>query len=154
MGQIPGFEGLEPGQRVKLKGKFDAEGVFTALEVTIRSHDENASIVGLIQEIDHVNHTIQLLNRKLKVPADIEVTDFLQSDMGFQDLKPQTMVKIKVKYTPPDTLEPQLIKVRETLGFNIDKLKGEIESIDPAQKIIRVLGFPVRLTEKTVIELT
>lgn len=154
MAQIPGFEGLQPDQRVKLKGKFDEEGVFTAFEVTLRSHDENASIVGLIQEIDHASHTIQLLNRKLKVPADIEVTDFIQNDVRFEDLKPQTMVKIKVKYTAPDTLEPLLIKVRETLGFNIDKLKGEIESIDRDQKIIRVLGFHVRLTEKTVIELT
>lgn len=151
--QIIGFEELKVGQRVKLKGKIDEAGTFTAFEVSVRTHEENSSIVGLIKEIDYQNRTMTVLNHSLKVPENIEVVDTIHSDLDFNHLKKDTMVKIKVNYTPPNHLEPVLIKIRETLGFNIDKLKGEIEAINTADRCFRVLGFDIKLNPKTVIEL-
>ncbi len=151
--QVIGFSGLKLGQRVKLKGKIDETGIFTAFEVSVRTHEENSSIVGLIKEIDYQNRTMTVLNHSFKVPENIEVVDTIHSDLDFNHLKKDAMVKIKVHYTPPNHLEPLLIKIRETLGFNIDKLKGEIEAIDRDKGCFRVLGFDIRLNPKTVIEL-
>ncbi len=151
--QIIGFSELKVGQRVKLKGKIDEAGNFTAFEVSVRTHEENSSIVGLIKEIDYQNRTMTVLNHSFKVPETVAVVDTIQSDLDFSHLKKDSMVKIKVNYTPPNHLKPMLIKTRETLGFNIDKLKGEIEAIYPEDRRFRVLGFDIRLNPKTVIEL-
>jgi len=151
--QIIGFNELKVGQRVKLKGKIDEAGTFTAFEVSVRTHVENSSIVGLIKEIDYQNRVIKVLNHSLKIPENIEFVDTIHSDLDFNHLKKDTMVKIKINYTPPNHLEPLLIKIRETLGFNIDKLKGEIETIDAENQRFRVNGFDIKLNPKTVIEL-
>jgi len=152
-GEIFGFTDLKVGQRVKIKGKIDDTGIFTAFEISVKNHKENPSIVGLIKEIDYKNRTMNVLNHSLKISENIEVVDTIHSDLEFNHLKKDTMVKIRVNYTPPNHLEPVLIKIRETFGFNIDKLKGEIDAIDTENKCLRVLGFEIRLNPKTVVEL-
>jgi hypothetical protein len=62
------------------------------------------------------------------------------------------VVKLVGQYSESTGFVPEAIRMKATLAFNIEKLQGAVEQVNVEEKTLRVLGFTVRLNERTVIE--
>ena len=152
MDQIFRFHDLAVGHRVKVKGKLAADGAFAALQISLRPPHHHASIEGMIQQIDHQNFSLRVLNREIGVPENVVVKDAGQQRCEFNNLRVEDVVKIKGIYTDREGLVPMKIKVQETMGFHIDELQGAIDQIDHERRALQLAGFTVAVTERTAIE--
>jgi hypothetical protein len=153
MDEIIGFKDLKAGQWVSAKGKMADHRTFTALEVELQFSKAQAEIEGLIQNIDLRNNTLQILNRQYALPHNAVIKALDGKTAGLQELKPMTLARLMGKYSAASGFIPQTIKIKRTKDFNIEKLKGAIERIDPEKKTLQLLGFTVTLSQKTIIEL-
>jgi hypothetical protein len=151
MDEFIGFNDLKVGQRVKVKGKPAEDGAFTALEISVKAPADQAEIEGLIQNLDHQKNTLRIFNREIALPGNIEVKT-LQPGAGLKGLKVGDVVKLKGKYSEAKGFVPEKIKLKETMGFNVEELQGDINKIDQEKKTLNVVGFTVVVNEKTTIE--
>jgi hypothetical protein len=153
MEEIIGFDNLKLGQRVKVKGKLGREGIFTALEIDLRSSKGQAAITGLLQHVDLRRNALHVLDRTIALPDNVEITDLNNRAISIVDLKPMSLMKLKGRYTGLEGFVPEKIEVKEAItGFNIDKLEGAIDHLDGENKTLGVIGFTVTANRKTVIE--
>lgn len=146
------FDNLNIAQRVKVKGKLDPDGTFIALEIGVEEHEDSAAIIGMIESIDYERRCLRVLQRDFVIPVSAEVKDIYRNDAAFTDLRAQSLVKLKGDYSPAAGLQPDLVKMKETFSFNIDKLKGRIEALDRSAKTLQVNGYTVAVSDKTTIE--
>jgi hypothetical protein len=152
MEKIIGFDELKVGQRVRVKGKLEGDGTFRALEITMQPPEEEATMTSVIQNVNYDQPSISLLGRELPVPANMIIKDLDHNQVGLKELKAKTLVTVKGKYAPERGFMPFQIRMKETLGVNVDKMKGVIEAIDHEKKTLRVLGFTVTASPKTIVE--
>jgi len=152
MGEAIGFNTLKVGQRVKVKGKPAKDGSFVALEVSIKSADENAACEGKIQGLDPQKNSIRLMEREFILPSGIEIANVQRKAITLGDLKVGDVVKLKGAYSASQGFTPVKVKMQEFKGFSIEELQGDIQQIDPAGKTLNVLGFTIITNEKTEIE--
>lgn len=146
------FDNLSIAQRVKVKGKLDPDGTFIALEIGVEEHEDSAAIIGMIESIDYERRCLRVLQRDFIIPVSAEVKDIYRNDAAFTDLRAQSLVKLKGDYSATEGLRPDLVKMKETFGFNIDKLKGRIDALDHTAKTLQVNGYTVAVSDKTTIE--
>ena len=151
MEKVIGFDDLKVGQRVRVKGKLDGDAV-KALEITMQPPEDDASISGMLESINYEKSSLRIIGRELAVPQNVEVKDLERNLVSFKNLKAQTMVTVKGKYSPPNSFVPRLIRMKEMLGLNVEKMKGTIEAIDHEKKTLRLLGFTVQASPKTIVE--
>ena len=148
-----GFEELEVGQRLKIKGKLDGGGEFMALEISMKAPKDQAEIEGMVQDIDHQEKTLRILNREVALSNGIGIRDLQGHVLGLEGLKVGDMVKLKGKYSESQGFIPARIKMKETMAsFNIEELQGVINEVDQEKKTLNVVGFTVAISEKTTIE--
>jgi hypothetical protein len=153
MEEVIGFNNLKLGQRVKVKGKLGSEGIFTALEIDLRTSKGQAAITGLLQHVDLRRNALHVLDRSILLPDNVVITDLNDRATSIVDLKPMSQLKLKGRYSGLEGFVPERIEVKETItGFNIDKLEGVIDHLDAENKTLRVIGFTVTANRKTVIE--
>jgi len=152
MDPIIGFKELQVGQVVKAKGKFGENGTFTALEISVKRPKDYCTVDCPIQEIDYEARKIKVHNAVHDLPEGFEILNADGETIALQDLQPGTMVKLKGHYSDLDGFKPFSLKIKETMGFNIDKLQGAIEDIDPEAQTLRLVGFTVETNGKTVVE--
>ncbi|MGH7496920.1 MAG: DUF5666 domain-containing protein [bacterium] len=151
MEEIIGFNNLNIGQRIKVRGLQGSEGIFNALQIEIKPHRHQSTIIGLLQNIDLRRNTLRVFDRKITVPDTTVITDVNGRLMGMVDLKPSSRLKLKGNYSELEGFMLERIEVTDGLGFNIDKLEGVIDHLDAASKTLSVLGFTVQLSGKTMI---
>ena len=151
MEEIIGFNNLHTGQQVKVRGLQGPEGIFTALQIEIKPHRHQSTIIGLVQNVDFRHSALRVLDRKIVVPDTTVITDANGRLMGMVDLKTSSRVKLKGKYSELGGFIPEKIEVTDGLGFNIDKLEGVINHLDAASKTLSMLGVTVQLSRKTMI---
>jgi len=144
MDQIFRFHDLAVGHRVKVKGKLAEDGAFAALQISLRPPHNHASIEGVIQQIDHQNSSLRVLNREIGVPEDVVIKDAGQQRREFKNLRVEDVIKIKGIYTGSEGLVPMKIKVQETMGFHIDELQGSIDLIDHERRALQLAASPSR----------
>ena len=152
MEDIIGFSNLAVGQRAKIKGKPEHSGQFVALEIAMKAPAEHAEIEAIVQNVNANQKTVRVLNRDITIPDGVVVKDLNRNDVGLQDLRSGQMAKLKGKYTAADGLVVEKIKMKETMGFNVEELQGNIDEIDKDKKTLLVNGFTVIVNEKTMIE--
>ncbi|HEX9654714.1 MAG TPA: DUF5666 domain-containing protein [bacterium] len=152
MEEIIGFKELQVGQPVNVKGKLLEDGSFLALEISVRAYQNGVAMVGEIQKLDPETGTLRLLNQDFILPNDFAVRDAERYDIGFENLKIGSVVKLKGRYSPVEGFVPDSLKMKETFGFNVDKLIGQIDLIDGERRMLKMIGFPVLVNHKTMIE--
>ena len=151
MDQVFGFVDLKAGQRVKAKGKPGENGSFMALEIKVKTPDDQVAVEGLLQSIDQQNNTLCLLYRDFVLPDGIAVKHLQHNLIGLCGLKVGDMVKLKGRYTAVNGFVLEQIKMQETMGFNIEELQGNLNSIDLEKQTLDVLGFTVMVNKRTMI---
>lgn len=152
MEKIIGFNDLKVGQRVKVKGKPGESGTFAALEISVKAPAEYSEIEGLIQSFDAQKNALRIMNRDLTLAGNVEVKTLQPSPSGLQALKAGDMIKLKGKYSEAQGFVPEKIKVKQSFGFNVEELQGDINKIDYENKTLQVNGFAVAANAKTTIE--
>ncbi len=60
---------------------------------------------------------------------------------------------MKGQYGPNTSFVTEKVKMKESMGFNIEELQGNIDAIDADSHTIDMVGMKVIVTEKTSIEL-
>jgi hypothetical protein len=152
MNQFIGFDCLKVGQRIKVKGRPSEDSTFVAWEISIKNRADQAKIEGVLQCLDHQKNTLRIFNRDFALPSDIQVKGLQHNLIGLNELKTGEVVKLKGKYSASNGLMPEKIILKETMGFNVDELHGDIDKIDRKQKTLEVTGFTIVVNEKTAIE--
>jgi hypothetical protein len=151
MHPIIGFDHLNVGQKVKLKGKPEGQA-FSAWEISFKETDGLAKIEGVIQRLDHREGIVRLFNHDFSLPRGIKVKDLQRNFVDINVLKAGDLVKLKGQYSPSTGWVPEKINMKASMGFDIDELHGTIDTIDRERKTLEVAGFTVFVTEKTTIE--
>ena len=149
---IIGFQELQVGQRVKVKGKHEPKGVFQAIEIAVKMPKDLAELEGLIDDIDYDRRTVRLFGREYQVPHDVKVKNLDGEVVDFHDLQPGQMVKLKGIYRPHRGMLIEKINMKETFGFVIDELQGIIQEKDEQNNCLIINGFQVMVSAKTLIE--
>ncbi|MCG8605014.1 DUF5666 domain-containing protein [bacterium] len=151
MEQVVGFEQLEIGQRVVVKGRL-ANGTFTALEISVQYPEVCSSLTGLVEGIEYETRTLRVLGRDFSLSKNVELKDFEHDLLDVGDLNAEGLAKVEGRYTHEKGLVPEMIKIKPKRDFNLDKLKGDIEAIDSETGTLQVLGFNVLVDARTAIE--
>jgi lipopolysaccharide biosynthesis protein len=141
----PHIGDLKVGQRLKVKGRSGEDGVFVALEIIVKAPAAEAVIKGLIQRIDHQKNTLRLFNR------DFVLGDSRLKDLREVGLKAGDMVILRGKYLASKGFVLEKIKMKETTGFDLEELQGDINKIDQEKKTVELVGFTVVVNEKTKV---
>lgn len=152
MDTIVGFNDLQVGQRVKIKGKPGEGGAFVAYAIDIKEPKDQAEIEGFIQSIDHPKNTLRICNREYALPDGLSVKNLQHLGAGLKSLKAGDLVKLKGTYSASKGFLPEKIAMKQNMGFNVQELQGFVDKIDRDKKILEVLGFTVLVSEKTEIE--
>ncbi len=142
---------LKVGQQVKLQGIYDAENRFTALEVISRNIGDDDVVVGIIRDVNSQNHSLKIMNQDFRINGTSDIRDFNQNPVGFESLEKNMIVVLKGKYIPVEGFAAQQVKMKRTRDFNIEKLKGKIEAINPQERTMRVNGVPVVVSKRAMI---
>jgi len=148
MDQIIGSNDLKVGQRVKVSGKPGEDGVFVARKICQEAPADDSEIEGLIRSIDHQKNILRLFNREFVLPDSIAVKDLQGNSIDLKDLKAGEVVKLKGTYSTLNGFVPEKIKMKESTGFDLAELQGDIDKIDQEQKTLDVVGFTVSFNEK------
>lgn len=152
MSEFIGFDSLNVGQKVKMKGKPSTNNTFVAIEITLKESDGWAKIEGAIQGVDLQKNTLRLFDQDFALPSGIVVRDVQRNFIGLENLKAGSMVKFKGKYSASTGWLPVKINMKEIMGFAVEELHGRIDRIDGKMKTLEVAGFTVLVNKKTVIE--
>lgn len=152
MEQIIGLKDLKVGQRVKVKGKTDQNGAFTALEVKVKYPEEDSVVEGAIESLDTTSKTVRVLGQSFAVDSSALIKDMRRNGISMDSLRVGDMVKLKGTYDQAAGFQPHKIKVREPMGFQIDELQGNIDTIDTERQTLSLVGFTVVVNHKTTIE--
>jgi hypothetical protein len=152
MSQFIGFDYLKVGQKIKVKGRPSEDSTFVAAEIKVKNSDDQAKIEGALQRLDHQKNTLRIFHRDFALPGDIQVKGLQHNPIDLKALKSGDVVKLKGKYSASNGLMPEKIILKETMGFNVDELHGDIDKIDRKQKTLEVTGFTILVNEKTAIE--
>jgi tetratricopeptide (TPR) repeat protein len=144
------FNDLKVGQRVKVKGKLSESGAFVAQKISVKEPEEESAIEGLIRNIDFQRNILYLLNGEVALPEGIEIKGLQQDMISAKELKTGDRVKLKGKHSPRTGFTPEKIKLQENAAFQMEELQGDIDKIDREKKILEVIGFTVRVDEKTI----
>jgi hypothetical protein len=154
MSASPGFGSLKVGQRVKVKGRPDAQGNFQAVEINVKPPDENVAFEGKVQAVEPAKNLLRLMNRDFILPDGIELKNIQRQNIALRDLKPGDLVKLKGSYHAGDRgFVPAKVKMQENKGFSVEELQGSIEAINAETNSLQVLGFNVVTSAKTKTEI-
>ena len=149
-----GFEELKVGQRLKVKGTPGSDsGSFSALEIAAKEQKDQAEIEGLVQRVDCDGRTLRVLNMDFEVPHGTVIKDVSKREIDLENLNEGDVVKVKGQYGPNTSFVTEKVKMKESMGFNIEELQGNIDAIDADSHTIHMVGMKVIVTEKTSIEL-
>ncbi len=140
------------GQRIKVKGRTQANGDFVAVEIKLKEGDEYASIEGLVQEVDLQRHAVRICNQELPVPETADILDAARNATSLAGLKPGDLIKAKGFYSPEGKFLPVKIKVKDGLDAENPELQGFIQKIDRENGMLRVVGVNTLVTEETEID--
>ena len=147
-----GFEELKVGQRLKVKGTPGSEaGTFCALEVAAKEQKDQAEIEGVVQSVDYAGRTLRVVNMTFDIPQGTVIKDVSKREIDFENLSEGDVVKVKGRYNTNFLTEK--VKMKESMGFNIEELQGNIDSINADSHMIEMMGVKVIFSEKTSIEL-
>ena len=147
-----GFEELKVGQRLKVKGTPGSDGgTFSALEIAAKEQKDQAEIEGLVQNVDCAGRTLRVVNMDFAVPPGTVIKDVSKREIDLENLSEGDVVKVKGQYGT--SFITAKVKMKESMGFHIEELQGNIDSIDAAAHTIEMVGMKVIVTEKTSIEL-
>jgi hypothetical protein len=147
-----GFNDLKVGQMLKVKGKPDESGKFAAMEISVKETVEDAAIEGRLQSIDHPKNKLRLFNHEISVPDGVEFKGLQDKSLGLKGLKVGEVVKLKGKYSATTGFNPDKIKIKEAMDYNVDELQGVVDEIDYAANTLEMVGFTVMATPRTTIE--
>ena len=148
-----GFEELKVGQRLKVKGTPGSDGgTFAALEIAAKEQKDQAEIEGLVQSVDSAGRTLRVVNMSFDIPAGTVIKDVSKMEIELGNIKEGDVVKVKGHYDPSTRFVTEKVKMKESMGFNIEELQGNIDAIDPDSHTIEMIGVKVIVTEKTSIE--
>jgi hypothetical protein len=146
-----GFDDLEVGQGVKVKGMPDEDGVLAAQEISVEAPADRAEIEGIVQNIDNPPNVLRLLNREFTLPEGIVVKDLQRHPTVLKNLQAGDRVKLSGTYLAPEGFVPQKIKIQSATDSGLAELRGEISKIDRKTKTLEVIGFTVAVNEKAKI---
>jgi len=148
-----GFNELTVGQRLKVKGTPGPDGAsFSALEIAAKEQKDQAEVEGLVQAIDSAARMLRVVNMDFDIPVGTVIKDVSKMEIDLDRLKEGDVVKVKGHYDPSTSFVTEKVKVKESMGFNIEELQGNIDAIDPDSHTIDMIGVKVIVTEKTSIE--
>jgi len=126
-----GFDELKVGQRLKVKGTPGPDGgTFSALEIAAKEQKDQSEIEGLIQRVDCAGRTLRVVNMNFDIPAGTVIKDVTKMEIGLENLKEGDVVKVKGRYDPNTSFVTEKVKMKESMGFNIEELQGNIDAID------------------------
>jgi len=144
------FADLRTGQYVKIIGKFDPAMGFVAVEIMLEPELGDAEIMCAIGTVDLGRRRLAVFGREVPLLAIREIKDLDHRIVDVAELKPGQMVKLKGAYGERQGFIPKKIRMKETLEFNIEELRGVIDKIDPLSRHLWVNGFAVAATDKTI----
>jgi len=146
-----GFDDLEVGQGVKVKGKPDEDGVLAAQEISVEAPADRAEIESVVQNIGNPPNVLRLLNREFALPEGIAVKDLQRHPTDLKNLQAGDRVKLTGTYSAPEGFVPQKIKIQAATDSGLAELRGEISKIDRETKALEVIGFTAAVNEDTKI---
>jgi KDO2-lipid IV(A) lauroyltransferase len=143
-------EGLQVGERVKVKGLRGEDGSFVASMVKIRPSHTRTRMRGVIDEIDRERGVVCVLDRDVRVPAACRVIDQAGGRISLRDLPVGTMVELTGIYSVSGGFVASSIQVFR--AGELEDLLGAVESVAPDGRTFHVLGFRVVTTETTKVK--
>jgi len=144
------FADLRIGQYVKIIGKYKQAAGFLAVEIMLEPQLGDAEIMCAIGKVDLERRHMAVFDREIPLLHIHEVKDLDHRLVDMAELKSGQMVKLKGAYAEPQGFHLKKIRMKETMEFNIEELRGVIDKIDPVGRQLWVNGFSVAATDKTI----
>jgi len=145
------FEDLRVGQYVIVNGKSRAMEGFLAVEIAIEPERDDAELQSAIEHVDLQRRRIVIFDQEVDIDEASEIKDRDHHRVDLAALQPGQMVKLKGTYSASGGFAPKKIRMKETMGFNIEELRGVINRIDRNKRALEVNGITVLMNDKTSI---
>lgn len=150
-----GLPYLTPHTWLQVKGLPTHDGSFLALEISLAA-DEDIKLIrvqGIIQQIDLAEQTVVISNKKIRLPgADIHT--LRNTYVTLAELQPGNVLRLDGRYAADGQFVAEKAYLLRHYEFNLDKLFGRVETVQPDEKKFTLFGLPITMTADTSIELT
>ncbi len=141
---------IKPGDYLKISGKYRPGQGFLAVEVEYESGSEWV-LESLVQALDADGSRLRLCDRWWSVPWDCPLKDETGVAANLSEVRPGQLIKLKGNGVPDGSFKIAKVRLKETMEFNVEMLKGHVQEVIPQQGQLRLLGIPVVLDARTVI---
>ncbi|RMG63383.1 MAG: hypothetical protein D6715_11290 [Calditrichaeota bacterium] len=141
---------VHPGHYVKISGKYRSGMGFLAVEIEYEMGSEWV-LESLLQGVDGDGARLRLCDRWWQIPAGCSFKDESGQMAALRQLRPGQLIKLKGKLGPEEDFKIEKVRVKETLEFNVEMLKGTIQQVHPEHGQLVLMGIPVYLDSRTVI---
>lgn len=145
-------EGLALGERVKVKGRLEPNGSFSAIRFKIHPRAERSRLKGKIETIDEERRALRLLGREFVLPAGCELSDSNGLPITFADLRVGVRAELTGSYQRGSAFAPTSLRLAAMRGNDLDELQGGVEQLSPDRRSFHVLGFHVATSETTKVK--
>ena len=143
---------LQVGQMLKVSGKFREGKGFLGVKITLELPNEEATLEGLVQNIDLQRRTLRLFDQDIALRNGVEVRDLELGSLGLGDLQVGQMVKVKGCYDDAKGFVPRKVKRGYTMEFNIEEIHGLINKLDVQKRTLEVNGITAVVASNAIIE--
>jgi hypothetical protein len=145
------FKDLKIGMRVNIEGRYTGNASLRAEQMEIKQDGDLDEMEGNIETVDAAQRTITLFGASLRMDAETHILDLAKSSIPLESLQPGTRIKTKGRMTHEHLYRPEKIKVKSNSPDSMDELEGRIESIDAAQRTMKLMGFTIHVGEDVEI---
>lgn len=150
-----GLAYLTPRTWLQVKGLPANDGSFLALEISLAA-DEDIKLIrvqGIIQQIDLDEQTVVISNKKIRLPGG-DIHTLRNTYVTLAELQPGNVLRLDGRYAADGQFVAEKAYLLRHYEFNLDKLFGRVETVQPDEKKFTLFGLPITMTADTSIELT
>lgn len=148
----PAYKQVHVGQTAEIKGEWNKDGVFSAVEIELLPDSRRPKLRGAIEAIDSNKNAIRVFGQWIVITTTTQFLDVTDSTVMFSMFKPQHRVEVSCKIDSAGQWTARHLRIHNVKAS--DKIKGTVTKVDydgksPDTLIIESLR--VLVTDKTEV---
>lgn len=148
----PSYLQVQPGLTAEIKGEWNKDGIFSALEIELLPESRRPKLRGSIDAIDTTENAIRVFGQWVSITPSTQFLDVIDSLVAFSMFQPKLRVEVSCKIDSVGQWTARHVRIHNVKSS--DKIKGTVTRVaydkqSPDTLVIESLR--VLVTDKTEV---
>lgn len=142
---------LQIGQRIRVSGKYRADGIFLGHNVELKNAQEDAVIEGIIKTLDTKLAIIKVMGTRVVINGHTQLFNNRSHSVQLKELLPGNWVRIQGKHIEKELLLASTIQLIDPPDTGKESLESEIQKLSTEKwEACLILDIPVVFNNQTI----